>query len=388
MESQSRQLVMRELADYDPSRRLKLLLDARKLGDGGIGVYIDNTVAALLELGKIEISVIASNHRQRELVRWSGEVRWIFDSAKPYSFSEYLLMPRRIDFSGYDIFHAPHFTLPFGVPIRTVVTLHDLIHIEHPESFYYPAVARRLITSAVRRADKVIAVSRDTRERVLKLTGVANDRIEVIPNSIKVALLANNDRPEITELPRLPKAYILAVLSNAKPHKGVDDLIAAWRGIPSGSCELVIAGFGSKGILERRTLSSAELLDLKISILGGVSDSAMRALYRGAQALVVPSLAEGFCLPALEAQSLGTRVICRPVGALLELVSNQDIVASDMSVAALGEAIKQAIGLSESVSAGGAEVNRGYLERFSGPVVARQLFELYSKLLGMYYLGT
>lgn len=359
-----------------------LLLDARKLGDGGIGVYIDNTVAALLELGKVEISVIASHSKQRELVRWSRDVRWIFDSAKPYSFNEYLLMPRRIDFSGYDIFHSPHFTLPFGVPIRAVVTIHDLIHIEHPESFYYPAVARRLITSAVRRADRVVAVSRDTRQRVIKLTGVANDRIEVIPNSIKSALVANNDSLESAEISRFPERYILAVLSNSKPHKGVDDLIAAWRGMPLGAYRLVLAGYGSKAILESGALNSEELSRLKISILGSVSDSAMHSLYRGAHALVVPSLAEGFCLPALEARSVGTRVICRPVGALLELVSSQDVVASDMSVAALGAAIKGAIGLSKplrEVEGLGAR----NLERFSGPVVARQLFELYSKMLGV-----
>jgi glycosyltransferase involved in cell wall biosynthesis len=380
--AQSSQLAEELPAVSTPPR---VLIDGRKLGDGGIGVYISNLVEGLVALSDVSVTVL-SRREVESTLSCRNSVEWIFDDAKSYSLDEYLLMPRRVDFSRHDLFHAPHYSLPFRIPIPTVVTIHDLIHIKHPERFFYPWIARPLIGSAVSRASAVIAVSRDTRDQVITETGVAASKVRYIPNAI----------PSFLSMPEIPsydpvrvgpgQAYFLAVVSNIKPHKGVQDLVKAYRSFaerhqrtrqvkPLPTLKLV--GFGAERI-SREGLYQTTLAGVPgVEILGAVDGQALRNLYQGATALVVPSIAEGFCLPALEAQSLGTPVVCRPVPAIEELLTEHDIIADDLSVRALEMALHEAAGR----DLGGRSSIAAHLARFSLEVVAAQTRAVYRDVL-------
>lgn len=359
-----------------------MLLDGRKLGDGGIGVYTENLIVGLLEVGGVDVTVI-SKHRTPPATDYAGRVSWVYDPATPYSLDEIVRMPRRIDFSSYDIFHAPHYVLPFRIPIPTVVTVHDIIHVTHPERFYYPWIARALISSAVRRADGVLAVSRHTRQGVLSLTGVGQDKVRFVPNAIAPRVV----HPTHSTLHHHDSPYFLAVLSNNKPHKGAKDLLLAyrefrdkkmWEGIVPRCPKLVLAGFGTADIL--LSASGNSLVDEVdgLHIAGALSDDELRASMTRATALIVPSVVEGFCLPALEAQACGTPVVCRPVPALQELVCEQDVVAQDFSVSALAAAI--AHGLRSGVSSR-RQANPKHLELFSCKHVASLVKAEYERVL-------
>lgn len=387
MEAQSSQLIQ---GFRDTTSLPRLLLDGRKLGDGGIGVYIDNTVRGLLERADTRITVISSRERA-ESARWRSEVSWIYDSSKGYSLSEYFLLPRRIDFSGFDLYHSPHYTLPFGVSIPAVVTIHDLIHITHPESFYYPLIAKRLISSAVTRAARVIAVSADTRDAVIRLTGVNPRKVVHIPNAIP-SFVSHDRREERLSDAKMPlcvpanERYFVAVISNDKPHKGVSDLLRAWplfierykrASATNMEPRLILAGYGSESLKSSKYLSRLLMRAGSVSVLGSVESDALRDLYRGADALIVPSLAEGFCLPALEARSVGTRVICRPVPAIEELVTDDDVVARDLSV----EALVDAIYTGAIADRHAREIAYEDLERFSLRAVAERTRSVYGSVL-------
>lgn len=388
MESQSSQLALQQPDSTAPTR---ILFDGRKLGDGGIGVYIDNTVRGLLSSGSVDVTVIASRE-QAKGVSWCSEVSWHYDSSKQYSVSEYFLLPRRINFELYDIYHSPHFTLPFGIPIPTVVTIHDLIHIEYPEAFYYPVVAKLLISSAVARASRVVAVSEDTRRAIVRLTDADPHKVIHIPNAVPPflqtdeAMVGQRARSGVVSRLGGEERYFLTVVSNCKPHKGILDLFQAWHEFvirfqasqERSSCPLLlVVGYGAKAIQSDRKLS--ELADKlgTIRVIGAVDTEILRHLYKHAEALVVPSLAEGFCLPALEAQSVGTRVICRPVPALQELITESDVVAADRSVTALADAL-----LASAVSPKPIKtVIEAHLERFSLWNTTDKLRTLYSSLV-------
>ena len=368
---------------------MKVLLDGRKLGDGGIGTYIENLVAGLLESNTVSVTVLSSRERAARTA-FVGDVGWVYEEAERYSLDEMVLMPRRIDFRGFDLFHTPHYMLPFGIPIPTVVTVHDLIHITHPQRVYYPWMARWLIGSAARRASAVIAVSNDTRRAVLELAHVNASKVVHVPNSISSLLVEPGAASKAISTKRYCdlSPYFLAVLSNVKPHKALPDLISAfkafreskdqtWEGKLPRAPRLVITGFGTEQLLQ-----SDELLRLfgdseGVQILGPVSHDDLGCLYRKALAVVIPSLAEGFCLPALEAQSVGTPVVCRPVPALLELVTDKDIVAADMSVEALvdGLAVRAAQGLDVDHI-----VPQAHLDRYSPLRVAQHTIEVYRKV--------
>ncbi len=382
MAAQSSQLAQEFPAVSTPPR---VLIDGRKLGDGGIGVYISNLVEGLVALSDVSVTVLS--RREREcILSCRNSVEWIFDDAKSYSLDEYLFMPRRVDFSRYDVFHAPHFSLPFRIPIPTVVTIHDLIHIKHPERFFYPWIAKPLISSAVARASSVIAVSRDTRDQLIAETRVAASKVRYIPNAIPSFISVPElltDEPEQVA-PR--EAYFLAVISNLKPHKGVEDLVKAYRSFaeryqrtrrsaPLPTLKLV--GFGAERIAREGFYKETRSGVMGVEIVGAVEARALRNLYQGATALVVPSTAEGFCLPALEAQSLGTPVVCRPVPAIEELLTEHDIVAEDLSVRALGMALYEVAGRER----GGRSSVAAHLARFSLEEVATQTRAVYREVL-------
>lgn len=369
-------------AHTSKSRPIRLLIDGRKLGDGGIGVYIENAIIGLLQSGGVDITVIGSPYYDKA-PSWLSAVDWIASDARQYSFKEYFILARGIDFSKFDIFHAPHYTLPFGIPLPSVVTVHDLIHLSHPQSFYYPWVAKRLIASAVRRASVIIAVSEDTRRGIMAQFGVSSEKIVCIPNAISPYLIEEGGmfRVRNTDAP-----YFVSVLSNTKPHKGIDDLLEAYSLFRRGfvgrhgadQCpKLLLVGYGAEELISKQGVSVEQFRNAGIEIRGAVASETLQQLYRGAQALVVPSFAEGFCLPAIEAQSLGTRVVCRPVGALKELVANDDIVASDFSVEALARSMHQSCVHSNA----SMEARKQNLERFSLSSISERLCALYEQTI-------
>jgi glycosyltransferase involved in cell wall biosynthesis len=362
------------------SRPIRLLLDGRKLGDGGIGVYIENAIVGLLQTGSVDITVIGTQAAST-CYEWAGSVDWIFSSARQYSFREYFLLARGIDFSHFDIFHAPHYTLPFGIPIPTVVTVHDLIHVTHPQAFYYPIVARRLIASAVRRSRFVIAVSEATRRGIVSEFGVEQERVVCIPNAVSPYLMREGDlfRVRNSDAP-----YFVSVLSNTKPHKGVEDLLSAYavfrreffeRQQDRECPKLLLAGYGAEAL----RASNDDVFAEGVEVCGAVETSVLRQLYRGASALIVPSFAEGFCLPAVEAQSLGTRVLCRPVGALQELVSNDDVVTEDFSIEAFVAGMHNICSRTDVDPA----ARHKHLEKFSLATTSAKLCALYRRVTGV-----
>lgn len=376
MEASSRQVVSPLGA---PTCCPRVLIDGRKIGDGGIGVYIENVVRGLLEAGGIDLTVVAKPGVLSDLTSASG-ISWVLDESRPYSVDELFFLPKRLGLSRFDLFHTPHYMLPYGISIPSVVTVHDLIHITHPEKFYYPAVARFLIASALRRARAVVAVSEATRRELINTFGIAESKVSFVPNA--VAQFAVRSAAQVAPRNPLAESYLLAVVSTPKPHKGVKDLVQAyhqfryqgeWRSITSTPPRLVIAGFGSNACFESGVAPEG------IEVAGAVPAELLGRLYRNAALLVVPSHAEGFCLPALEAQAVGTPIVCRPVPAIQELVrSSHDTVASDFSVDALVAAISK--GFKKSVTL--PRVNDAQiLEKYSSRVIAQQLLDVYRRAM-------
>lgn len=348
MGAQDRQLMSN--GSTEVARPLKVLIDARKLGQGGIGVYLDNLISGLCEQSEIEISLIAQKS-QVQSFSWVDSIALIEDSAPLYSFDELWRMPRRIDMSRYDLFHAPHFTLPYGILIPTVVTVHDLIQIRYPERFYYPWIAKPLIRSALRRASRVLTVSNATYSDLACLAG--NDqrilrKIRVVPNALDPCFskpVRNADF--VAQRFQIRGKYLLSVFSNLKPHKGLEDLLKAFDALRNGSesakgfadLKLVLTGQGMQELVEVERLLEIAGAIKGVHILGRVKKDELASLYANAFGVVIPSYADGFCLPVLEAQAAGVPVLVRPTPAVRELLTKRDHVCKDYSFSALRQGL-------------------------------------------------
>lgn len=317
---------------------LRVLLDARKLGHGGIGVYIENIIHALIEHTNTKLSLIVN---PESISNWNfpQHIELISDKARSYSLDELLLMPGRIDFKQFDLFHTPHFSLPFKIPIPSVITVHDLIHIHYPERMFYPLLAKLAIRSALKRASLVLTVSHASRRDILRLDPSIDHKLSIISNSFDPVFLEQKRLSPDTRkrLGLGSSAYFVSVFSNTKPHKGLSDLISAYgklserRSLPA----LVLVGAGATSCF------IPDRLKHSVHCVGEVTRFELAELYGSAEALIVASHIEGFCLPALEAKASGIKIIARPVPAVLELLDQNDIRAHDMSATALMRAIER-----------------------------------------------
>jgi glycosyltransferase involved in cell wall biosynthesis len=367
---------------------MRVLIDARKIDDGGIGTYIRNLVTGILEVGTAaEVGIICGASRTIP-AQWRGAVAVHLDETPCYSLSELLLFPRKSLLRQYDLFHVPHYTLPLALDVPTVVTVHDLIHVNHPETWYHRFVASRLVRSALRRADRVLTVSEATRRELVDLVGGdprVLGKIRVVPNALAQEFAAYETGDHRTAEP-----YLLSVCSTEKAHKGTRELLEAFSILKSHSSRTRSSRSGAaiklkvvgKGASAQRLRSMPVAANDDIEFLGEVSSAELCRLYAGATALVVASRAEGFCLPVLEAQARHVPVISTPIPAVEDLVTHQDTLADDFSPQALAQAMRRAL---ERGASPVTEEMRGqyarHLARFDRQKVAAEVLSVYGEAI-------
>jgi len=283
---------------------MRIGIDARKIGDFGIGTYIRNLLRELVALGDEYVAFAPA-----DAVLPPGVEHVVVD-APHYSIRELIAVGRAADRARLDLFHAPHYVVPFTrVPL--VVTVHDLIHLRHPNPLAR-LYARRMIGRAVRKARRVLTVSETVKREIEEAFGAK--KVIVAPNGVDHLPTANGQQPTAN--------YFLYV-GNDKPHKNVDLAVDAAARI---GATLVLAGAPFERFRGRARLA------------GFVSDAELAALYRGAIALVMPSREEGFGLPALEAMRCGTAVITSTAPALVEVTGDAALHVPP-SIDALGNAM-------------------------------------------------
>jgi glycosyltransferase involved in cell wall biosynthesis len=297
------------------ARRRRVLLDARKARDFGIGTYIRGLLGGLAQQDRWDLTALVFSGEEALL---PPGVAARVCAARHYSLGELVAVRRAISAAKPDLFHAPHYVVPFFPPRTTVVTIHDLMHLTRPEHATPAkrAYARWMMGRALRLAAKVIAGSEATKREILAFGPSRGLEVEVIPYGVRQEFFeCEEKRVSMRGLaearsPVLPfEAPYLLFLGNDKPHKNLDGLLAAFARLRASfpSLSLVLAGVAPGRI-------HAE----GVHALGFVPEADVPPLLAGARALVLPSFAEGFGLPVLEAQAAGTPVACSDLPALRE----------------------------------------------------------------------
>ena len=253
-------------------------------------------------------------------------------------------LPLRARRAGADLLHVTGFDAPYWRPLPTVLTVHDLIGMLFPRNL--PPIARfywsRWLPSSVRRADHIIADSEHTRQDLVCLLHVREERITVIPLGVDRRFAPRP--PETVASLRgrlgLPGRFLLYV-GTLEPRKGIDTLLSAWARIASRlpDVDLVIAGKPGWHT-DRLHLQARDLgVEPRVRWTGYVDHGDLPALYSAAEALVFPSRYEGFGLPPLEAMACGTPVITSNSSSLPEVVGDAGLLLPPDDVSALAHAI-------------------------------------------------
>jgi glycosyltransferase involved in cell wall biosynthesis len=229
-------------------------------------------------------------------------------------------------------------TLPEGVlrcRVPQITVVHDVIPLAFPRDYPRQQLYfRRLVPAILRESRAVIAVSESTRREVIAAYDLRPERVHAIPNGY-----------DTTEFVPIGPArenggepYVL-YLGNLMPHKNLPRLIEAVARVARQSpVRLVIAGGGSPTRLaELRRV--AERVGSPLDLMPYVPQDALPALYRGASLVAMPSLAEGFGRPALEAMACGTPVVVGNGSAMPEVVGDAGLLVDPEDTGAISDAI-------------------------------------------------
>ena len=295
-------------------------IDCRKIADFGIGTYVRGLVRGLAEIGGAEKYVLFVPRALPEL-----PFEQVVVDVPTYSLRELPALGRAIARARLDLFHSPDLMLPW-TSRPCVVTLHDVIRSRFPPRnpaarIYVGVMTPRALQKSVR----VLTVTEAAKRAILETFDVDAAKIVVTPNGVDEIFFA--------EGPRAEGRYFLFV-GNDKPHKNVERLVEAFgRERDAGetpAVRLVLAGGG----FERYSAVPGVVTP------GFVGLGELVALVRGAIALVMPSLEEGFGLPVLEAMAAGTPVIASDIPALREVTEGHAFHVDPRSVDAIASAMR------------------------------------------------
>ena len=274
--------------------------------------------------GRLELAYMARNSSGRHplpRVLWRGLGQAINRLRNPLA---------GVDLDAFDVVHSTYARFPRclrGTSLPTVLTLHDLMPLRMPASYFEPgqaAITHRIVNGA-RSASWVACVSENTRHDFLDFTGYPVERAVVIPNGVDHGVFYPEADARFTEDVRrrfgIGDLPFVLTLSSLAPHKNLRMLIDAWSRCPGAGKGFLVAAGG-------RTTDPAALthaLGLEANarglvLTGFLADEEFRALASSCQAFLFPSLYEGFGLPVLEALACGAPVICSNSTSLPEVV--------------------------------------------------------------------
>jgi glycosyltransferase involved in cell wall biosynthesis len=325
-----------------------ILFDARWYGDHGIGRFA------------------------REVRKRLGDVREFHGPIAPYHPLDCVYSGLRLSVDRPQVFLSPGYNSPLGSK-SFAFTIHDLTHIDSPETrhplktAYYELVMK----PACRRALRVFTVSEYSRARIAEWSGIDAARIINVSNGVDKAFSAEGDKHELG-------APYLFYPGNRKPHKNEPRALRAFaRAHARDETKLLFLGEPSVDLLR----SARELsIEQRIAFLGRVTDEQLASVYRGAQAVLFPSLFEGFGLPVIEGMACGTPVITSTACALPEVAGDAALLVDPSSEDAIADALVQ-LKQSDTLAQQLRERGLKNVRRFSWETTANTLREAMAQVL-------
>jgi glycosyltransferase involved in cell wall biosynthesis len=326
----------------------RIALDARKLRDFGIGTYIRNILVELHRTDGDTAYVVLCRSRDLEFVQGLvPRFRVVAENAEPYSLGEQIRIPLRLARERVSLVHEPHYVLPPLTRCRSVVTIHDCIHLMFPQylrSRLGHVYARGSMWSATRQAERILTVSEASKRDILRFFNIPPDKVRVIYNAIDERFLTPPDEAtteRVRQRYQLDHPFVLYV-GNIKPHKNLERLIEAFGRArldgPPG-LKLVVIGDEVSKYPTLRQMVHRHKLDKHVRFLGFQPQETLASFYCLAGAFVFPSLYEGFGLPPLEAMACGTPVITSNVSSLPEVAGDAALLVDPYDVDALAHAM-------------------------------------------------
>ncbi len=355
----------------------------------GVSRYLNGLLA---ELPKIDSSVqytILSLPREKsclpeEIFSHANVNRFELDLMGPTP-RQHFITHRLLKKLKADVYHHPQFDLPWRIKAPSVVTIHDLKYIEHPEfldkmSRLKSIYIRKSLQYSLQASNQIIAVSQNTLHDL-------ENRFDFDAEKATVIHHGSNQKPQLNPEQQngafeIQNDFVLFV-GTRRPHKNIEGLIRALAILRTQhqlKLDLVIAGKAYSDYNRPENLAKELAVEPYVHFFDFVSDEKLPALYNSAKVLALPSFYEGFGLPLLESMAHGTPVVGSNVSSIPEVVGDAGLLVNPEDPKDIARKIHQIITdtkLYEKLATAGLSRSK----QFSWRSVAKSTFDVYIKAL-------
>lgn len=352
-------------------KKLKIWLEATHLfmsptrHQSGIGYYTENIIRSVIELDQNdEFSIVANLFATNKLPKVK-----ISSTTKNYNYKLIRFLPGKVwnqlikrrvlppvnvllkDTPDVMV-NFDFVRLPVSKKVKTLTVIHDLAFLHYPEFVQSRNLARlkKFVPLAIKKSDRIVAVSEFTKSDIVKSYNVDPQKIDVVSNAVNhKVFFPQKLKPSVQKKYNLPNDYTLFI-GNIEPRKNILGIIEAFGKLPTqlqAKHPLVLVGgkgWNDEGISEALNNSSAKEHIVRV---GYVDDDDLAQVYAGAQIFVFPSFYEGFGLPVLEAMASGTPVITSKVSSLPEVGGDAVLYVDPKKSTTIAEAMKKLLQNSE-----------------------------------------
>lgn len=331
---------------------MRIAIDCRKILDpknyerAGVGHYVYYLAKCLAKENKEhEIIILVGDKKIKEKIRTEFDLdsnNRVKIKSLPLSWARkflpfvysHIIVSLYLYLLRLDLYHNLVTALPLFYFGRSIITVHDLAIFIHPE--WFPGgqwFSRKiLVPMSLRRAEKVIAISQNTKKDIVKIFGLAENKITVVyPGAEETFGIEPASLEYLKSKFGLSDKYIL-FLGTIEPRKNIKALIAAFKSIImnhrelASGLELIIAGAKGWKYEEIFLMMSDINLENKVKYIGYVTPEEKYGLIKNALVFVFPRLYEGFGLPVLEAMKIGTPVISSNTSSIPEVAGDGAIL--------------------------------------------------------------
>lgn len=363
---------------------MKIGIDCRLWNETGVGRYIRNLVAELADIDKENEYILFFRKQEYETVplphknfqKIQADVVW-------HSIKEQTEFKKILEKEKLDLVHFPYFSYPVGYKGKFVITIHDLI-IDHfptgkastlsaPFYFFKRLGYQFVLQNGIKHAQKVIAVSGATKQEIIDHYRPNPEKVIVTYEGIDKQISSNNQ-----EKIDVKKPFFFSV-GNAYPHKNLDRLVEAFKLFheKNPDCSYVFVGKEDYFSKRLQQFVKEKGLDASVFFYKTVTDGQLAYLYHNALGVVVPSLMEGFGLPALEAMSNECLVVCSEIPAFLEVCGDVPLYFDPYNIVDIAEKLETAY--KRKVTHIQEKKKQGVIraKKFSWREMAKQTVEIY-----------
>ena len=286
-----------------------------------------------------------------------------------------------------DIFFGPNYRGIFKESMRTVITIHDMVHKYFPETIGGENLKylTNKLPNIAKKAHCVITDSESTKNDIIKLLNVPEEKVKVIYLGVDGVFKPLIDTKALASVKKrygLPEKFIL-FLGTIEPRKNIQGLMKAYAKLceeTSFNHDLVLAGdiqWKSGGL--KNLIKDLRFVD-RVRFIGYVDETDLANLYNLADIFVYPSFYEGFGLPIIEAMACGVPVVTSNTSSLPEIAGNAAVLIDPHSIDDLAQGIKRVLSDNELRQ----NLIRSGLERaklFTWEKCAREIMKVFKELL-------